>query len=73
VGFELHVKGQATSYDGEVYDLNGRLVHRLHAGGNGVVFWNGRGIDEQWVGPGMYFVRVRGGGAETTSRVVVLR
>ena len=73
VGFELHLKGQATSYDGEVYDLNGRMVHRFHAGGNGVVFWNGRDLAQSWVGPGIYFVRVRGGGAETTSRVVVLR
>jgi hypothetical protein len=73
VGFELHLTGQATSYDGEVYDLNGRVVQRFHAGGNGVVFWNGRDLEQNWVGPGIYFVRVRGGGAETTSRVVVLR
>jgi hypothetical protein len=73
LGFELHLKGQATSYDGEVYDLSGRVVHRFHSSGNGLVFWDGRDTRQNWVGPGIYFVRVRGGGAETTSRVVVLR
>ncbi len=73
IGFELRLKGQATAYDGEVYDLNGRMVHRFHAGGNGVVVWNGRDLDQRRVDPGMYFLRVRGGGAEATSRVVVLR
>ena len=73
VGFELRLSGQATSYDGEVYDLSGRVVHRFHASGNGVVFWNGRDLGQNLVGAGMYFVSVRGGGAETTSRVVVLR
>lgn len=72
-GFDLHVTGLAASYQGEVFDLNGRLVHRFSVGGNGSVFWNGRDLDERWVGPGVYFVRVRGGGAEATSRVVVLR
>ena len=72
-GFELRLAGQATSYVGEVFDLNGRVVHRFSIGGNGSVFWGGRDLDQQWVGPGVYFVRVRGGGAEATSRVVVLR
>src|SRR5262249_16350952 len=41
VGFELRVRGRATSYDGEIYDLRGRLVHRFHVDGNGSVLWNG--------------------------------
>lgn len=73
IGFELRLKGQATAYDGEIYDLNGRLMHRFHADGNGLVMWNGRDLEQHWVEPGVYFVRVRGGGAEATSRVVVLR
>jgi hypothetical protein len=73
IGFQLHVRGQATSYDGEIYDLTGRVVHRFHAGGNGVVMWNGFDGDGTRVGPGVYFVKVRGGGAEATSRVVVLQ
>jgi hypothetical protein len=72
IGFELHLRGQATAYDGEVYDLNGRLVHRFHTS-NDLVFWDGRDLEQNWVSAGVFFVHVRGGGAETTSRVVVLR
>ena len=72
-GFELRLEGQASAYVGEVFDLAGRVVHRFSIGGNGNVFWSGRDLDQRWVGPGIYFVRVRGGGAEATSRVVVLR
>lgn len=73
IGFTLRLKGQATEYEGEMYDLNGRLVHRFRVTGNGSAIWNGRDLEQRQVDPGIYFVRVRGGGAETTSRVVVLR
>ncbi len=72
-GFQLRLKGEAKAYQGEIHDLSGRLVHRFSLGSNGQVMWNGRDLDQRWVGPGIYFVRVRGGGAEATSRVVVLR
>ena len=72
-GFDLKLAGDATSYVGEVMDLTGRVVHRFSIGGNDRVFWDGRNLQHQRVGPGVYFVRVRGGGAEATSRVVVLR
>jgi FAD synthase len=69
----LKLAGQATSYVGEVLDLSGRVVHRFSVGGNDRVFWDGRDLQQRRVVPGVYFVRVRGGGAEATSRVVVLR
>jgi hypothetical protein len=72
-GFELKLRGQATHYDGEIYDLNGRLVKRIVVDGNDKVFWNGFDQDGQGVGAGVYFLRVRGGGAEATTRIVVLR
>ena len=72
-GFQLKLAGQATSYVGEVHDLTGRVVHRFSVGGNGAVVWDGRDLHRRPVEPGIYFVRVRGGGAEATSRVVVLR
>ena len=72
-GFQLKLAGQAASYAGEVHDLTGRVVHRFSVGGNGAVVWDGRDLDRRQVEPGIYFVRVRGGGAEATSRVVVLR
>lgn len=73
IGFQLRLDGEASSYVGEVLDLAGRLVHRFSAASNGAVFWDGRDLDRRAVEPGIYFVRVRGGGAEATSRVVVLR
>ena len=72
-GFELKLRGEATRYEGEIYDLNGRLVHRFVSDGNDRVMWNGFDLDGRGVGAGVYFLRVRGGGAEATSRIVVLR
>jgi hypothetical protein len=71
-GFQLRLSGDARAYQGEVLDLGGRPVHRFSIGGNGDVFWTGRDLDQRPLRPGVYFVRVRGGGAEATSRVVVL-
>jgi hypothetical protein len=72
-GFELKLRGQATRYEGEIYDINGRLVHRFAVDGNDRVMWNGFDMDGQGVGAGVYFLKVRGGGAEATTRIVVLR
>jgi len=72
-GFELHLRGQATRYEGAIYDLNGRLVWRFVQDGNDKVFWNGFDMDGRGVGAGVYFMKVRGGGAEATTRIVVLR
>jgi hypothetical protein len=72
-GLELRLSGQASSYTGDVLDLAGRVVHRFSIGGNGRVFWDGRDLRGRGVEPGIYFVRVQGGGAEAISRVVVLR
>jgi len=72
-GFELKLRGQATHYDGEIYDINGRLVHRFAIDGNDRQFWNGFDMNGRGVGAGVYFLRVRGGGAEATTRIVVLR
>jgi len=72
-GLGLRLSGQATSYVGEVFDLRGRVGHRFSVGGNDRVFWDGRDLQQRPIDPGIYFVRVRGGGAEATSRVVVLR
>jgi len=72
-GFELKLRGEATQYQGEIYDLNGRLVKRFVVDGNDRVVWNGFDMDGRGVGAGVYFLKVRGGGAEATSRIVVLR
>ena len=72
-GFELKLKGKATHYDGEIYDINGRLVYRFAMDGNDHVIWNGFDLNGRGVGAGVYFMRVRGGGAEAKARIVVLR
>ena len=72
-GIALRLVGQARAYAGEVHDLTGRIVHRFSVAGNGAVIWDGRDLQSRQVRSGVYFVRVRGGGAETTSRVVILR
>jgi hypothetical protein len=73
IGADLRLSGNATEYDGEIFDLRGRVVHRFHGARNQQVMWNGRDLDQRWVEPGVYFLRVRGGGAESTTRVVLLR
>lgn len=73
VGLDLKLSGNATAYTGEIYDLNGRLVHRFAAGGNGRVVWDGRDLEGARVRPGVYFVRAHAGGHEASARVVVLR
>lgn len=72
-GMVLRLSGEAQAYQGEVMDLTGRIVHRFSVAGNGAAIWDGRDLNGRQVGAGMYFLRVRGGGAEATSRVVVLR
>lgn len=73
IGLDLRLSGNATAYTGEIYDLNGRLVHRFSASGNGQVVWDGRDLEGARVRPGVYFVRAHGGGHEASARVVVLR
>lgn len=73
IGLALKLSGNATAYTGEIYDLNGRAVHRFTAAGNGRVVWDGRDLDGRRVRPGVYFVRAHGGGHEARARVVVLR
>jgi hypothetical protein len=72
-GFQLKLRGQASHYDGEMYDVRGRLVHRFAIDGNDKLVWNGFDMDGRGVPAGVYFLIVRGGGAEAKSRIVVLR
>ena len=48
-------------------------VKRFVSEGNDRVVWDGFDQDGRGVGAGVYFLKVRGGGAETTTRIVVLR
>lgn len=61
----------------EVFDLQGRLVRALDRGARtaGVqrVGWDGRGADGRLVAPGLYRVRVRAGGLQSSRTVVRIR
>jgi ligand-binding sensor domain-containing protein len=72
IGASLRLSGDATSYRGEIYDLNGRRMRRF-ASDDGAVFWDGRDDDGRLVRPGVYFVLARAGGREAVARVAVIR
>lgn len=73
MGAALQLKGNATSYAGEVIDINGRVVKRFESAANGAVIWDGRDRDGNFVRSGIYFIHTRGGGHEATARIVALR
>jgi len=60
-----------------VYDVRGRLVRRIAHGswtqGYHTVTWNGRDARGREVAAGIYFLRSRSGGEETTLKLTVLR
>jgi ligand-binding sensor domain-containing protein len=72
IGVAVRIGGDAASYQGEIYDLNGRRVRRF-ASDDGAVFWDGRDDDGRLVRPGVYFVLARAGGQEAVARVAVIR
>jgi hypothetical protein len=73
VGIGIKIDGNATSYFGEVYDLQGRRLRKFSGVGNQGVVWDGRTDQGDLVRPGMYFFRVESGGKSATSRVILLR
>ena len=72
-GIPLSVVGEGHSYSGEVYDLRGRRVATFEGVANQGMVWNGRDSNGEVAGPGLYFFRVRSGGASGTFRVVLLK
>ena len=58
-----------------VYDLSGRRVRSLSspAGPSGSVLWDGRTDAGADAAPGVYFIRYRQGGRESSTRVHLVR
>lgn len=60
-----------------IYDLAGRFERRLLraplAAGPHEIRWDGKGAGGHPAAPGVYFLRIRSGGAEAVRRVAVLR
>ena len=73
LGASLRLSGNASSYEGEIYDLVGRLVHRFQAGSNGQLVWDGRDTRGSLVQPGVYYLRVVAAGSSGFARFVLLR
>ena len=73
LGVPIRIKGNGTTYDGTVYDLNGRSVSRFSVRGNGRAVWDGRDPHGDLVQPGIYFLRAESGGRSAVVRVVLLR
>jgi hypothetical protein len=73
IGVGLRLKGAAATYDGAVYDLNGRMIRRFSGVPNGGVFWDGLDQHGSVVRPGVYFVHASGGGRTATARVAMVR
>jgi ligand-binding sensor domain-containing protein len=73
IGIGIKLDGNATSYFGEVYDLQGRRLHKFSGVGNQGVVWDGHTDQGDLARPGIYFFRIESGGKTTTSRVILLR
>jgi ligand-binding sensor domain-containing protein len=72
LGIGLRLSANAAAFDGEVYDLSGRLLRRFRAA-SGDVIWDGRGPDGTLVKPGVYFVRAKANGRFGAVRVALVR
>ncbi|HEY6867834.1 MAG TPA: T9SS type A sorting domain-containing protein, partial [Candidatus Eisenbacteria bacterium] len=73
IGTPIRLSGNAGSYSGEVYDLNGRRVARYSDVKDDQVFWNGLDDHGNAVKPGVYFVRAVSQGRSATARIVLVR
>jgi ligand-binding sensor domain-containing protein len=73
IGTPVLLSGGGDVYDGEIYDLNGRVVNRFTQVRDGQAFWNGRDQHGTLVKPGIYFVRATSKGHSATARVAVVR
>jgi hypothetical protein len=72
LGIQLRLQGAAAGYQGGIYDLRGRLVHRFTTTRRAQIFWDGRDDQGEQVKPGVYFVRAEGGGRQARARFVLL-
>ncbi len=67
-----------TGYDGlpgniDIYDVQGRRVQSLAAGGAAAVTWSGNNVEGKSVPDGVYFFVLRAGNREFTGKVVKTR
>ena len=73
IGIGIKLTGNATSYSGEIYDLQGRRLRRFSGVGNQGFVWDGYTEQGHLARPGIYFLRVQSGGKSASSRLILLR
>jgi len=73
IGIGIKLAGNATSYFGEIYDLQGRRLRRFSGVGNQGLVWDGHTEQGDLARPGIYFFRIESAGKTTTSRLILLR
>jgi hypothetical protein len=73
LGIDLRLTGNATTYDGAIYDLHGRTIAVISGATNGAPVWNGRDLSGNLVGAGVYFLQLHAGGHTGVERIVLLR
>jgi hypothetical protein len=60
-----------------VHDASGRLVRTVldggQAGGAATYAWNGRNVSNETVAPGIYFIRLEGGGRVSVKKVLLIK
>jgi hypothetical protein len=73
LGVSLRLEGNAATFDGAIYDVQGRRLRRFSGITSRGLVWDGRTERGELVGPGIYFIRVESGGKSSVSRVALLR
>ena len=75
--FEVPNQQEAREVILDVFDLNGRLIHRLNHGsasaGRHQVYWNGLDSEGRSVASGVYFYQLRAGQYCETKRMIMLK
>ena len=70
-------QGAAQATDVAIYDVSGRLVRRLAAGGipagRRSITWDGRNDAGKMAASGIYFCRVRNGSTEVSAKILLVR
>ncbi len=61
----------------DIYDLQGRIIAKLVRGtrnpGRHTVNWNGRNLNNEIVGSGVYLCKLRAGGTEQTIKLMIIK
>ena len=63
----------AGSFEGNVFDIRGRMIRSLRGNATSSGLWDAKDEEGRQVAPGLYFIRVTQSGVTRTGRVVLVR